>query len=228
MSEGVAALIEEQGFEGYGRWMRLLEIVALKMDKTDRCHVEYPIPVWCSLLKLKRNKLNLFLELIQNKLRTKVTKTEDVIRIEIPNLLKKRDEYSRKSGQNQEHVRSIDTDKDKRRKIKIKDKDKDCPVTSKVTRPTTPDIPIDPDILRILNRCEKIYHLSENGNGKFWKGVLDTIEPYKLGYEWLNKELMALNRWMIAKNKRSPTVKGAQRRVSYWINKALNEIEVKL
>ena len=53
-SEGVEILIDEFGFAGYGRWNRLLEIVAFKMDETDRCWVEYPVSKWCSLLGLKQ------------------------------------------------------------------------------------------------------------------------------------------------------------------------------
>jgi len=100
-SEGVEALIDAEGFSGYGRWCRLLEIVAFKMDETDRCGVEYPIQKWCSLLKLKQKKLISFLEVTQNQLKTKVTRVDNQITIEIPNLLKKRDKYSndlRKKG----------------------------------------------------------------------------------------------------------------------------------
>lgn len=94
MSEGVDALFAAEGFAGYGRWVRLLEIVAFKMDKTSRCHAEYSIQKWCSLLGLKRKKLISFLELTEDKLKTKVVYSEDAIRIEIPNLLKKRDNYT--------------------------------------------------------------------------------------------------------------------------------------
>jgi len=95
LSEGVDALIDQEGFAGYGRWNRLLEIVAFKMDETDRCHAEYSIQKWCRLLGLKQKKLTLFLELTENKLKTKVVCSENIIRIEIPNLLKKRDNYTK-------------------------------------------------------------------------------------------------------------------------------------
>ena len=95
LSEGVDALIDAEGFAGYGRWNRILEIVAFKMDETDRCHVEYSIQKWCRLLGLKQKKLTLFLELIKNEMKTKVVHSENIIRIEIPNLLKKRDNYTK-------------------------------------------------------------------------------------------------------------------------------------
>ena len=98
-SAGLSYLIDQMGCAGYGRWFRLLEIVAEKMDSTDRCHVEYSPKKWCSLLGVKQKQLVLFLELTENKLKTKITYSENIIKIEIPNLLKKRDDYSKKSGQ---------------------------------------------------------------------------------------------------------------------------------
>ena len=95
MSEGVDALISNGGFADYGRWMRLLEIVSSKMDKTPRCHVDFSIAKWCSLLGLKQKKLSSFLKLTENKLKTKVVYYGNNIRIEIPNLLNKRDNYTK-------------------------------------------------------------------------------------------------------------------------------------
>lgn len=117
-SEGVSALIESEGFAGYGRWMRLLEIVAFKMDETNRCHVEYPIKKWCSLLGVKQKKLISFLEVTENKLKTKVTVNENKIRIEIPNLLNKRDNYTRhlqvSSNQLESIEGEVEVDRDKK------------------------------------------------------------------------------------------------------------------
>jgi len=118
-SEGLSYLISVEGFAGYGRWFRILEIVASKMDGSDRCHVEYPVQKWCSLLGLKQKKLISFLKLTENKLKTKVVYSNNVIRIEIPNLLNKRDEYSKKSRQNLDNV----PHKNKEERNKIKDKE---------------------------------------------------------------------------------------------------------
>ena len=130
MSEGTEALIAQEGFAGYGRWFRLLEIVAFKMDESDRCWVEYPAQKWCSLLGLKQKKLFSFLELTKNELKTKVVCYENKIRIEIPNLLKKRDKYTKdlqKKGKQltpKKKIEEVDVevDKDKtKRKGKIFD-----------------------------------------------------------------------------------------------------------
>ena len=94
-SEKMKVLIHEFGFEGYGWFWRIMEIVAKKMDETNRCHYEQPVSEWCTTLKVKRKKLSLFLELIQFQTNIKAVYSEDKLRIKIPNLLKKRDNYTK-------------------------------------------------------------------------------------------------------------------------------------
>ena len=94
-SEKMKALIHEFGFEGYGWFWRIMEIVGKKMDETGRCHYEQPVSEWCTNLKVKRKKLGLFLELIQFQTNIKVVSSGNKLRIEIPNLLKKRDNYTK-------------------------------------------------------------------------------------------------------------------------------------
>ena len=94
-SEKLKDVIAEFGFEGYGWYWRIMEIVAFKMDETDRCHYEQTVSEWCLNLKVKQKKLRLFLELIQNQFNIKPVYSDKKLRIEIPNLLKKRDNYTK-------------------------------------------------------------------------------------------------------------------------------------
>ena len=115
LSEGLNILIEKEGFAGYGRWWRLLEIIAAKMDSTDKCCSEYSRQKWRKLLEINEVKFSSFLKIIEENLNCKIflIKNEiEFIKIEIPNLLKIRDEYSRKSGHCQDNV-AQDKDKDK-------------------------------------------------------------------------------------------------------------------
>jgi hypothetical protein len=74
-SEKMKMIIHEFGFEGYGWFWRVMEIIAKQMDETGRCHYDQPVSEWCGNLK--------------------VVYSGDKLRIEIPNLLKKRDNYSK-------------------------------------------------------------------------------------------------------------------------------------
>lgn len=96
-SEKLKDVISEFGYEGYGWYWRIMEIVAFKMDETGRCHYEQTVSEWCLNLKVKQKKLRLFLELIQNQFNIKPVYSEKKLRIEIPNLLKKRDDYTKRS-----------------------------------------------------------------------------------------------------------------------------------
>ena len=94
-SEKLKAIIAEFGFEGYGRWFRIMEIVAEKMDDSNRCHYEQSEWEWCSNLKAKRKQLTCFLKATEKQMLCKVVRSGEQLRINIPNLLKKRDNYSK-------------------------------------------------------------------------------------------------------------------------------------
>ncbi len=87
------------------------------MDDTTRCHAEYSIQKWCRLLGLKQKKLISFLELTEKQLKTKVVYSENIIRIEIPNLLKKRDNYTKHLQVPKKQLVSKDIDKEVDRDI---------------------------------------------------------------------------------------------------------------
>lgn len=100
-------LIEaEFGLAGYARWFKILEEVGRKMDKSDRCAAAFPWNVWQTKLKGKPKLLRTFLERLANLQRIKLKETGNVLEIEVPKLLKIRDEYSKKSGHNQEPDRT--------------------------------------------------------------------------------------------------------------------------
>ena len=91
------ALKHQLGWEGIGRYWALMEIVAMKMDRSSRCHYEQSESEWLKFLGLKKNKLSLFLVCLENVFNIKVVHSQNIIRIEIPKLLKKRDDYTKKS-----------------------------------------------------------------------------------------------------------------------------------
>lgn len=97
--EFLAELEEIFGWEGYGRWWKLLEKIALQMDKSGKCSASYSWSDWQRFLKGKRNKLETFLVHCQNKRKINLKQTGNILEIECCKLLEFRDEYSRKSRQ---------------------------------------------------------------------------------------------------------------------------------
>ena len=103
----VADIVGEFGLEGYGFWCRLLDIIAYQMDGSDKCWAEYTLSQWANLFYCHHHKVSNYLskaevrgmvnlEYGESKVRGKV---QSKVKVTIPNLLKYRDEYSKKSRQ---------------------------------------------------------------------------------------------------------------------------------
>lgn len=117
IDEKLAALLASHGAEGYGFWWLIVEAVANQIGKDgDKCSVSYPMSYWMRLTgvyHLKKARI-LFecmsnLSLIYAQCSPNVStiydlSMKDVLTISIPNILKYRDEYSKKSGQKKESV----------------------------------------------------------------------------------------------------------------------------
>ena len=96
-SEKLTRLKNEFGFEGYGRYWRIMELVAERMDGSNRCHIELPEKEWLRLLSIRRPSFNHYLSVIGllfDSWRITTDNETQLIRIEIPNLLGKRDNYT--------------------------------------------------------------------------------------------------------------------------------------
>jgi hypothetical protein len=96
-SEKLSRLKNEFGFEGYGRYWRIMELVAERMDGSNRCHIELPEKEWLRLLSIRRPSFNHYLSVIRllfDSWRITTDNETLLIRIEIPNLLGKRDNYT--------------------------------------------------------------------------------------------------------------------------------------
>ena len=108
--EGIARLVSEGGEVGlarYGLWWRVLEIVARQMEgPSPSCSVCYPISVWSHLLVTRGSLVFSTLSRLAVTGGVTVERHGSDIRVTIPNLLKYRDEYSKKSGHTPDTVRT--------------------------------------------------------------------------------------------------------------------------
>lgn len=83
------------GLEGYARWWKLLEKIAIKMDETDNCSAEHSWVKWQSFLKGKRNKLETFLKHCQDEMKITLEQNGNILKISCPKLLELRDKYTK-------------------------------------------------------------------------------------------------------------------------------------
>jgi hypothetical protein len=117
-SEGLLFIKEKYGREWVCRWFEILEMVAEKMDETDRCHLELPVSEWCKRLDCTAKKLSSFLEDGVKTLSLAYEQRTETLVIIIPNLLKKRDKYSSDMSREKSETYS-------QKKIQIQSKEED-------------------------------------------------------------------------------------------------------
>lgn len=123
--EFIASLECALGLEAYARWWKLLEAIGKQMDKTGKCSASYPILKWMNILSCRYEKtLTEFLIFCMSKgkldvsstlarrgdeagnfIREIFTKKGELI-VSCPKLLEYRDEYSKKSGQTPDKLRT--------------------------------------------------------------------------------------------------------------------------
>ena len=151
--EKLAGYLSDTGLEGYGFWWLLMEVVAAQCVD-DKCSVTYSLPHWSRLLYSHHHRVSKYLGKLGVTGIVTVEYIEGNIRVTIPNLLKYRDEYSQKSGQNREKVGSK----------KEKEKEKEEADKEKPLKPLSPDKPDDPrdtipykDVFEMYNRICKSF-----------------------------------------------------------------------
>ena len=101
--EKLADILTEFGPEGFGVWWLLCEVVGKQMDNTERCEASYSLEHWARKLYISKRKASSFLKVFSEKNLIFLSYDESncigKIIVKVPNMLKFRDEYSKKSGQ---------------------------------------------------------------------------------------------------------------------------------
>lgn len=130
--EELAEILDDHGPEGVGVYWMILEVIAEKMDGTDRCHAQFSDKNWAKKAGVSTRKFNRMVRVLAgidpssgknlskfgpNSDRTpliKLTINDGKLRLECPNLLKFRDEHTRrlrsKSVATQEQEIELDTE----------------------------------------------------------------------------------------------------------------------
>ena len=103
----ISRFLDSSGLAGYGAWWLVLELIAGEMGKEDRkCSAEHSLTQWSRFLRCHSNWVKSYLGSMQSAGLVELQIVDDRYRVSVPNLLKYRDEYSRKSGHGPESVRT--------------------------------------------------------------------------------------------------------------------------
>jgi hypothetical protein len=183
----MSELLDEFGPAGYGVWWIILEKIAAQMDKTDRCSARYSLKKWsktCGISVKKFQKVVGFLSKL-GKLSTKnCEKNSDFLIIECPNLLKFRDEYSKKSRQTPvkrriksppcpEQDTEADTEAEAEAEAEADDSGVETdPPPERIQSPSgfisEGADAVDPEVQKAMEDCQKIIGLSDQQITQFW------------------------------------------------------------
>jgi hypothetical protein len=100
--------IDKAGYEGYGIYWAILEVIGTLMTKENgwKTSATYPLTRWATLLQLHRTTMSKYMGYLRVTGLMLVTYSGDTMTVDCPNLLKYKDEYSKKSGHTPDIVRT--------------------------------------------------------------------------------------------------------------------------
>ena len=96
-------LLAEFGFEGYGLYWTILEIIAENLDNKNITSATMTAKQWCNSVKISPKKFQKVLVFCSENFCFSFKNNQELITINCPKLLKYRDEYSRKKDKKSGH-----------------------------------------------------------------------------------------------------------------------------
>ena len=146
--EKLSRLKDKFGLEGYGFWWAVLEIVAEKVGEDAQTSAEFSLKKWGSLVGVSPKKFRTLAEFCANIELFSIKFDQDLLCIDMPNILKYRDEYTerlhKKSGQNRDKLgpsraRGTDTEAEADTEVKKKREKEKAHAHSKSTPKVQPE-----------------------------------------------------------------------------------------
>jgi hypothetical protein len=208
--EKLARLVGAGGMQGlahYGLYWRINEIIASQMEgKSPSCSVCYPVSVWSRLLVTRGSLVFSTLSTLAVTHLVTVERDGDDIRVTNRNLLKYRDEYSRKSGHTPDKV-APDTD-------------------------TDTDTEAEGDSTKPIASSDKNRSLPQEQEPTIFElPLVDGTEygvPQKLYDEYIKAypgvtvmaQLSKMRTWLLSNPTRRKTRKGITRAINSWLSRA--------
>lgn len=108
--EKLARLRDRFGLEGYGFWWSVVEIIAASLDESEQTSVTFSAKKWGNSLGISPKKFRIMAEFCANTGLFSIKSDSEYITIDMPNLLKFKDEYTdrkgKKSGECRDKLRS--------------------------------------------------------------------------------------------------------------------------
>lgn len=219
--------MDRHGLEGYGFWWAILEMVAENADESGRVHAEYSIKTWAKLIGISPQTFRKLLSSCEVFGLVSVSSREDscenMVRIEIANILKYRDEWTRKKGKNsgvtpeqlrcKEQIQNTDTEEDK--SLSSKDLHGDGE---------------DADPVPVASQSpEPVYELPLKGRAgqktRNFPVTKELFDVWRDAYPLVDvrNELREIKAWLVSNPKKRPA-SDMSRFVNSWLNRSQNNL----
>ena len=212
--ERVARLVDKGCMEGlalYGLYWRVNEIIAAQMEgKNPSCSIRYTVTRWSLLLSLRGSLVFSTLSRLGATGLVTIERDGNEILVTNRNLLKYRDEYSRKSGDAQDNIPPR-TEGDKEGEGETKTEG-DKPPTAQGDKnpPTLVDIPAVFDLPLVDKTTYGVPRLLFEEYVKTYPGVV------------VMAELSKMRTWLLSNPKNMKTRTGMPRFMNSWLDRAQN------
>ena len=97
-NEKLSRLQDEFGLEGYGFWWRVVEIIAKRVNEENQTDLCYSAKSWARRIGVSTRKFKKLLSFCAGIGLVSASHEKDMITVNMPNILKYRDEYTAKKG----------------------------------------------------------------------------------------------------------------------------------
>lgn len=205
--EKLSAVIDELGIEGYGFYWGLLEIVADKLDASNDTTCQFSAQKWGKFFRFSAKKFQKFAQILAENHLISLENSENFIKIDIPNLLKYRDNYQKNKQASNNKVSH-------RFKIKEEEVDLKEDKSSFCSEPAKQAHALDEEIIANIPLVD----------GSEFPITQDHLTEFEKAYPAVDVqgELSRIRAWCISNPQKRKTKKGCLRFVNSWLEKAQN------
>jgi hypothetical protein len=219
----VSAVLEELGAEAYGVWWLIIEDIAASMEKNSKVTFAIHSDVkWSQICYCSARKFRSIANRLQEKSLIVCTSTDNRLQIDVPKLLKFRDEYSKKSGHSPDSRTDTDgeTETDTDGEIKtLAESDKSLPASKPEEPPVTP--PQESLSLVPVSSPEPFIGTIPLIDGSSFGFTQDDLSGWCEAYPAVDvkAQLLEMREWSKANPKQAKTKAGIRRYINTWLAK---------
>jgi transcription elongation factor Elf1 len=202
----VSAVLEELGAEAYGVWWLIIEDIAAAMEsKSTQTFAIHSDVKWSQICYCSARKFRSIANRLQEKGLIVCTSTDNRLQIDVPKLLKFRDEYSKKSGHSPDSRTDTDGETDTDTNAEIKQETlAPSALALEAVAASSPAIGTIPLV-----------------DGSNWSFTQEDVTAWREAYPAVDvlQQLREMREWCKSNRAHQKTARGIRRFVTSWLSR---------